>query len=279
MPARRAGREPDRVVDVPVADLVPPQQPRQDRQPRGVRRRPAVTAQRVARQRPRRAGAGGPTAALLAGRPGLVEPAPTLVDDDGMHVPTGVAAALDAGVGAERVGDAVALAGVLEPDADPRVRAGHDGDRDPVVRAVAVRRAEVRVQPDSGRHVGEPLAAPRVRRQPAHVGVPVAVRREHPTRRAGHRRARGSGAGRGGRSGEGQTEKAQQSHAENGAHSPLSDVRPCCVAELRPVADSACDPRSSLRTQSDGPFGPYAAFLRHGWPDTSVSLVYEKPGR
>ena len=131
--------------------------------------------------------------------------------------------------------------------------AGHDGDRDAVARAVAVRRAEVRVQPDTGRHVGEPLAAARVHGQPAHVGVPVAVRGEGPARGARHGRARGRGAGR--RPGDGRgrpirlrPRRLSESHAEKGAHAPLSDARTCCVAELRPLPDNACDLRSSLRT-------------------------------
>ena len=181
--AARLGRgEADGVVDGAVADLLPAQQAGQDRQPGGVGGGPGVRAELVGRQRPHGAGAGPPGGAGDAGVPGLVELAGALVDDDGVHVAAGVAAALDAGVGTEGVLHLVALGRVVEPHPHLRVVAPDHGDRDPVVGPVAVRRPEVRVQVHVGRHVGEPVGRAVVDRQLADVGVPPVVGGE---RRAG----------------------------------------------------------------------------------------------
>ena len=156
--------------------------PGQDRQSGRVGGGPAVGAQLVGPQRPHGARAGSPGVPGDAGVPGLVELAGALVDDDRVHVAAGVAAALDAGVGAERVPHLVALGRVVEAHPHLRVVAVHHGDGDAVVGPVAVRRPEVGVQVGVGVHVREPLAGPGVHRQLADVGVPPVVGRE---RRAG----------------------------------------------------------------------------------------------
>ncbi|CAB4687214.1 unannotated protein [freshwater metagenome] len=177
------GREADRMIDRVVADLAPAQQPGQDRQTGRIGRGPPLRAQRVRRQVPDRAGAGLPPRALLAGVPGLVEPAAVFVDDHGVPVAVGGATALDPGVLAEGIPHPVALIGVLEADLDARVAGRDDGDRDAVVRPVAVRRPEVGVQVDVARHVREPGVAARMHRQRRDVRVPPAVVGERRARR------------------------------------------------------------------------------------------------
>ena len=159
------GGEPDGVVDPVLLDLVPPQQPGQDRQPGGVGGGPAVGAELVVLQRPDRAGAGVPAPVAERRRVELVELALVLVDDDRVPVAVGVAAALDLGVPAERVLHVVALGGVVEGHLRLLVLLADHGDRDAVVGAVAVRRPEVGVQVDIGRHVREPGRRPGVHRQ------------------------------------------------------------------------------------------------------------------
>src|SRR4029450_6575675 len=100
-----------------------------------------------------------PAAARLGGVPRLVETAGGLLDHDSVHVAARVPAALDAGVRAQRVADLVALVGIVEGDAHLGMAGGYDGDGDAVVRAVAVRRAEVRGQGAARGHLPEPRRA------------------------------------------------------------------------------------------------------------------------
>ena len=153
------GGEAEGVVDLAVAHLVPPQQPRQDRQPGGVRGGPAVRAQVVAVEVEDRPRARPPPVAAHAGVPRLVEPAAALVDDDRVLVARRVPAALDQGVPTERVAHRVALGRVLE--AHPHLPGAPTPRRSPAARSPGRRRT-------TGRSRG--AAPPRSTSAPATAG-------------------------------------------------------------------------------------------------------------
>src|SRR6266550_2384791 len=130
----RRDREPERVVDRPVRDLVVADEPGEDGKAGGVRRRERVRAKRVRPEVPRRARARGPASALLARMRGeqLVELARSRLNEQ--HVPVAVAlrAALDRRVGWNRIRARIALVRVAEGDWDTGLRRRDGGVRDPV---------------------------------------------------------------------------------------------------------------------------------------------------
>ena len=172
---RALGREAQRVVDRAAAHLLVAGQAGQDRQPGGVRRRPAARAQAVRAQAPdrARAGAPAPAAGLRVGGVQLVQPAAVPVHDDHVPVAVGVAPALDRRAPRDRVAAAVGLVRVVERHA--HARAGG------ATRSCTGCRSAALVQP--GAEVG------------MHGAVQADAAHEAPSRSrpAGRRRARSSG--------------------------------------------------------------------------------------
>ena len=146
---RALHREAQRVVDASGRRVAAPaREAGEDRQPRGVGRRPAGRPQRVRAQVPDGAGPGRPAAALLVQCVELVEPAGIAVDDQRVTVAfvEMPRRAFDRHTGRDRVRALVALVGVVERHLRLRRRlAVHDDVRDADPRAVPEARAEVGV--------------------------------------------------------------------------------------------------------------------------------------
>ncbi len=167
------------------------QQPRQDREPRCIGRRPSGRAQGVGveipdRPRTRRRARGAVPRVVE-----LVEGAGGRVDHDGVAVAAGPLTTFNRRVGAEGIGTGIALGRVLERHARQRMRRGHHGVGHAVGVGRVARWTEVGMEVGSGAvHVGHPCRAVGVDRQSRDVGVPDVVGREHgAVGRSGHGRA------------------------------------------------------------------------------------------
>ncbi len=157
---RRVGRHADGVGDAARLHLVVAQEPRQDRQPGGVRRRPPAGAQRVRIEVPDRSGAGGGTRRAVVGVVELVEGARARVDHQGVTVAGRRRAAFDRRVSAKGVGTRVAFVAVLERHVRQWMRGRHDRVGDAIGVGRVTRRPEVRMQVGGGAvHAGQPRAA------------------------------------------------------------------------------------------------------------------------
>jgi hypothetical protein len=169
--------EPDGVRDAAGLDLVPADEPGQDREPGGVGRRPGLGAEPVRVQVEHGTAPSARVAVVPRRGEQLVQPARASLDDQRVPIRT----ALDRRSRVERIGAGVALGGVGEPNMHLWVAPSHDVDRESVRGRPEVR-MEVR-RPRVGRT--KPRVAQLVNRQRVDPRVPDVRCREDPATRSG----------------------------------------------------------------------------------------------
>ena len=162
----RLGRHADGVGDAARLHLVVAHQAGEDREARGVGRRPAAGAQGVGVEVPDGPGARRRARCAVLRVVELVQGAGARVDHEGVPVAGRLCAAFYRRVGTERVRTRIALRGVLEGHVHQGLGGRHHRVGNAVRGAGVVRGAEVRMQVGGGAvHAGHPLGA--VRGRPA----------------------------------------------------------------------------------------------------------------